>query len=119
MKIINKTSKTLDLGKSYLAKTQFVINQDGNVEQKTVLYKDKGSRKRVIFTTPHGELAITRKSAIFKFIFNRHQFTPDEMEINQKFELEEIIDFLNSGFGRVAVESVDKGFEILDAQKAA
>ena len=119
MQLTNKTIKNVDLGKSYLSKTKFVINQDGNVEQQTVLYKDKGCKKRVIYTTRHGELAITRKSAIFKFIFDRHQFSPEEMETTAVVEMMEIIDYLLSGWGRLAIDQVDQGFKLLDEQNAA
>ncbi len=119
MKIVNKTGKMINLNKSYTAKTRFILDQDGRLVQQTVLYDETGRQKRVIITTPHGELALTRKSAIFKLTFDRRKNKPGDMDLPAFSELEEMFDFFCSGFGQMAIDQVDQGFKLLDEQNAA
>ena len=108
MEVINKTGKTLNLNKSYSAKTRFSIDEDGRVNQQTVLYEENGSQKKLIFKTEHGELAITRKSAIMKFTFDRFLLKPKDIGAYGQKELKEMIAFLRSEIGQITVMTAEK-----------
>lgn len=105
METTNKRKrKTVDLRKSYNAKTRFVEREDGSVEQVTVMYDEKtGRQRRCIFETRHGKVQVTRGGLLIGFNFDRRRLDAAEMESYVYNETNEMTDFLASDCGERAV----------------
>ncbi len=109
MQLINKTANELALNKSYTATTRFVMNEEGNIEQRTVLYEhETGSQLQPVFQTKHCKVQITRGGLLLRFKFSRRKMPLIEIEdcVNEETEL--IIDFLTSEAGQRAVELAEE-----------
>ena len=113
MKFINKTANQLALNKSYSATTRFCMNEDGNIEQRTVLYEhETGSQLQPVFQTKHCKVQITRGGLLLRFKFSRRNMSLDIAEDYTNEESELIFDFLRSEAGQRAIELAEQ--EILE-----
>ena len=107
--ITNKRSrKTINLQKSYRAKTKFVQNEQGDIEQNTVLYEEgTGSQKQPIFQTKHCKVKVTRSSLLFDFKFDRRRLPMYKVEAYVYDETNMITDFITSDLGAKAIDTAD------------
>lgn len=113
MKFINKTANELALNKSYSATTRFCMNEDGNIEQRTVLYEhETGSQLQPVFQTKHCKVQITSGGLLIRFKFSRRNMSLDIAEDYTNEESELIFDFLRSEAGQRAIELAEQ--EILE-----
>ena len=109
MKFINKTANELALNKSYSATTRFCMNEDGNIEQRTVLYEhETGSQLQPVFQTKHCKVQITRGGLLLRFKFSRRNMSLDIAEDYTNEESELIFDFLRSEAGQRAIELAEQ-----------
>lgn len=109
MRFINKTANQLALNKSYSATTRFCMNEDGNIEQRTVLYEhETGSQLQPVFQTKHCKVQITSGGLLIRFKFSRRNMSLDIAEDYTNEESELIFDFLRSEAGQRAIELAEQ-----------
>lgn len=110
MLTINKTKrKTVKIGKSYNACTKFVQNEQGDIEQKTVLYEQEtGSQIQPIFQTKHCKVQVTKGGLLLRFKFDRRRQTMDSIEGCVYDETNLVTDFLQSEAGVRAIATAEK-----------
>lgn len=109
MKLINKKNESITLNKSYSATTRFCMNEDGNIEQRTVLYEhETGSQLQPVFQTKHCKVQITSGGLLLRFKFSRRNMSLDIAEDYTNEESELIFDFLRSEAGQRAIELAEQ-----------
>gem|GEM_PF-2350516 len=113
MSTINKMKrKTVNIGKSYNACTKFVQNENGDIEQKTVLYEQStGSQIQPVFQTKHCKVQVTKGGLLMRFKFDRRRMSMDSIETCVYNETNMITDFLQSETGVRAVSIAEKELE--------
>ena len=117
--IQNKRSrKTINLNKPYRAVTRFIQNEQGNLEQNTVLYEDNnGSQKQPVFQTKHCKVQVTKTSLLLDFKFPRKKLPTHAIEAYVYDETNMITDFISSDVGQKAIDTAEKEILKLEAER--
>ncbi len=106
----NKTKKkSIRLDKSYAASTRFIVNETGNVEQKTTLYEEStGSQRQTVFNAKHCKLQVTKGGLLISFKFDRRKMPTSAISGCIYDETNLITDFIESEVGSRAIDNAEK-----------